>query len=46
MGLINIRERANQIGASLKITSNPGMGTTIRVITSVDKFISKEILGA
>jgi PAS domain S-box-containing protein len=31
MGLVNLRERAEEIGAELVITSAPGEGTTIRV---------------
>jgi signal transduction histidine kinase len=29
-----MRERAQQIGASLTLTSSPGVGTTIEVIAS------------
>jgi PAS domain S-box-containing protein len=31
LGLMSMQERANLIGASLKIESNPGQGTTIKV---------------
>ena len=33
IGLIGMKERAEQIGATITITSEPGAGTTIRAVS-------------
>lgn len=36
MGLLGMRERANLIGADLKITSNVGLGTTVQLTVKIN----------
>jgi len=42
MGLINMRERAEQIGGRLEVVSSPGEGTTVRVKVRVRNAVPAE----
>jgi signal transduction histidine kinase len=35
-GLVNMRDRAAEIGAALQIASSPGQGTTVRLIVPLE----------
>jgi signal transduction histidine kinase len=35
-GLVNMRDRAAEIGAALQITSSPGQGTTVRLVVPLE----------
>lgn len=42
-GLIGMRERARQIGATLEIRSRPGQGTTIEVVLPMSSPLASEV---
>jgi signal transduction histidine kinase len=42
LGMVNMRERAERIDGSLKVESQPGVGTTITLVVPLDKYGRKE----